>query len=132
MRGAEELLPAADLSTAADGDRTAGTPEGRQRTIAQEVVAFLRPRHRAAREEITQHMEATRPGIKSASLRRELSRMVTNGTLTRTGGVYATTAGAALLLGMSRQEIQELPDVRYSAFLEGILQTLRGALAPTA
>ncbi|MFJ9410502.1 hypothetical protein [Streptomyces sp. NPDC101393] len=41
-------------------------------------------------------------------------------------------AGAALLLGMSRQEIQELPDARYSAFLEGILQTLHGALAPTA
>ncbi|MEU5639691.1 hypothetical protein [Streptomyces milbemycinicus] len=43
-----------------------------------------------------------------------------------------SAASAALLLGMSRPEIQELPDARYAAFLEGILQTLRGALAPTA
>ncbi|MGW2009752.1 hypothetical protein [Streptomyces nigrescens] len=42
-----------------------------------------------------------------------------------------SAASDALLLGMSRPEIQELPDARYSAFLEGILQTLRGALAPT-
>ncbi|MFI0242751.1 hypothetical protein [Streptomyces sp. NPDC016845] len=33
------------------------------------------------------------------------------------------------LLGMPRSEIQDLPDARYSAFLEGILQTLR-ALTP--
>ncbi|WP_327156369.1 hypothetical protein [Streptomyces tubercidicus] len=38
----------------------------------------------------------------------------------------------ALLLGMSRPEIQDLPDARYAAFLEGILATLRGVLAPTA
>ncbi|GAA2329027.1 hypothetical protein GCM10010246_09540 [Streptomyces cuspidosporus] len=43
-----------------------------------------------------------------------------------------SAASAALLLGMSRPEIQALPDARYTAFLEGILQTLRGALAPTA
>lgn len=36
---------------------------------------------------------------------------------------------AAPLLGMSRPEIQGLPDARYSAFLEGILQTLH-ALTP--
>ncbi|MEW1754579.1 hypothetical protein [Streptomyces angustmyceticus] len=95
VRGAEELLPAADQSSAADGDRTAGVPEGRPRTIAQEVVAFLRSRLRAAREEITHHMETTRPDVKPASLRRELSRMVTNGTLTRTGGVYAMASGDA-------------------------------------
>ncbi|MGW2326491.1 hypothetical protein ACWC5C_12060 [Streptomyces sp. NPDC001700] len=42
-----------------------------------------------------------------------------------------SAADDVLLLGMSRPEIQELPDARYAAFLEGILQTLRGALAPT-
>ncbi|QKV93013.1 hypothetical protein HUT19_15650 [Streptomyces sp. NA02950] len=41
-------------------------------------------------------------------------------------------ADSVVLLGMSRREIQDLPDTRYTAFLEGILQTLRGALAPTA
>ncbi|MFE9060929.1 hypothetical protein [Streptomyces violaceusniger] len=42
-----------------------------------------------------------------------------------------SVASTVVLLGMSRPEIQELPDARYTAFLEGILQTLRGALAPT-
>ncbi len=43
-----------------------------------------------------------------------------------------SAADGALLLGMSGSEIQELPDARYAAFLEGILTTLRGAWAPTA
>ncbi|MBT2451820.1 hypothetical protein J7F03_33110 [Streptomyces sp. ISL-43] len=38
----------------------------------------------------------------------------------------------AFLLGLTLREIQELPDARYVAFLEGVLQTLRGALAPAA
>ncbi|MEU3006584.1 hypothetical protein [Streptomyces sp. NPDC007020] len=38
----------------------------------------------------------------------------------------------AFLLGLTLREIQELPDARYVAFLEGVLQTLRGALAPVA
>ncbi|MEU8870171.1 hypothetical protein AB0D24_03245 [Streptomyces javensis] len=42
-----------------------------------------------------------------------------------------SVASTVVLLGMTRPEIQELPDARYAAFLEGILQTLRGALAPT-
>ncbi|MFI8932526.1 hypothetical protein ACIG3E_33295 [Streptomyces sp. NPDC053474] len=41
------------------------------------------------------------------------------------------TDRAAPLLGMSRSEIQDLPDARYSAFLEAILQTLI-AVAPRA
>lgn len=64
-------------------------------------------------------------------------------TRTRDRDSAADTAGSAssgpqsagdvaLLLGMSRPEIQDLPDARYAAFLEGILQTLRGAWAPTA
>ncbi|NJP99849.1 hypothetical protein [Streptomyces zingiberis] len=39
------------------------------------------------------------------------------------------TEHAAPLLGMSRPEIQDLPDARYSVFLESILQTLQ-ALTP--
>ncbi|MFI1679099.1 hypothetical protein [Streptomyces sp. NPDC020607] len=39
--------------------------------------------------------------------------------------------GATPLLGMSRLEIQDLPDARYSAFFEAILQTLI-AVAPRA
>ncbi|MFI5887994.1 hypothetical protein [Streptomyces sp. NPDC051554] len=37
----------------------------------------------------------------------------------------------AVLLGMTRQEIQALPDTRYVAFLEGVLNILRSALAHT-
>lgn len=36
-----------------------------------------------------------------------------------------------VLLGMTRQEIQALPDIRYVAFLEGVLSTLRSVLAQT-
>ncbi|MER5729674.1 hypothetical protein ABT084_15260 [Streptomyces sp. NPDC002138] len=44
----------------------------------------------------------------------------------------AEEPGPAFLLGLTLREIQELPDARYVAFLEGVLQTLRGALAPAA
>ncbi|MFG2329482.1 hypothetical protein ACGFMM_07640 [Streptomyces sp. NPDC048604] len=36
------------------------------------------------------------------------------------------------LLGLTLQEVQALPDARYAAFLDGVLQSLRGAHAPTA
>lgn len=39
--------------------------------------------------------------------------------------------GAALLLGMPRAEIRELPDAGYTAFLEGVVQIVRGTSAPT-
>lgn len=44
--------------------------------------------------------------------------------------VEAEEPDPAFLLGLTLREIQELPDARYVAFLEGVLQTLRGALAP--
>ncbi|MEV7392597.1 hypothetical protein [Streptomyces sp. NPDC091215] len=41
-----------------------------------------------------------------------------------------TDHARTLLLGLTRQQIQALPDARYEAFLSGVLQSLRGALAP--
>ncbi|MCJ0871188.1 hypothetical protein [Streptomyces sp. AP-93] len=38
----------------------------------------------------------------------------------------------AFLFGLTLREIQELPDARYIAFMEGVLQTLRGAHSPAA
>ncbi|MGW2009753.1 hypothetical protein [Streptomyces nigrescens] len=100
VRGAEELLPQApeDRTTESDGARAADTSKGRPRTIAQEVLAFLRlrPRTRAARAEISQHLEATRPDINPGSLSRELSRMAKKGTLISVArGVYAIAPTAA-------------------------------------
>ncbi len=97
VRGAEELLPPAakDRGAQPGGPRTANAPKGRPRTIAQEVRAFLHPRHRATRAKITQHVKSTRPDIKPASLRRELNRMLTNGTLVLAGGLYALAPTAA-------------------------------------
>ncbi|MFB8176037.1 hypothetical protein ACFC8N_08150 [Streptomyces sp. NPDC055966] len=48
------------------------------------------------------------------------------------GPDLAEGAAGTTLLGLTRQEIQALPDVRYAAFLEGVLLSLRGALAPPA
>ncbi|MEU5639692.1 hypothetical protein [Streptomyces milbemycinicus] len=98
VRGAEELLPttADGRTTAPDGARAAGAPTGQPPTIAQEVLAFLRPRRRAARAEIIQHIKATRPDIKPGSLARELSRMVSKGTLISVArGRYALAPTAA-------------------------------------
>ncbi|GAA2329021.1 hypothetical protein [Streptomyces cuspidosporus] len=98
MRGAEELLPTTTdgRTTAPDGARTAGAPTGQPPTIAQEVLAFLRPRRRAARAEIIQHIKATRPDIEPGSLARELSRMVSKGTLISVArGRYALAPTAA-------------------------------------
>ncbi|MFD0367743.1 hypothetical protein [Streptomyces sp. NPDC127114] len=44
-------------------------------------------------------------------------------------GQAGPSAGTTLL-GLTRQEVQALPDARYAAFLDGVLQTLRGAHAP--
>ncbi|MFJ7629812.1 hypothetical protein ACIQZN_25275 [Streptomyces sp. NPDC097595] len=44
----------------------------------------------------------------------------------------AEPSSGTALLGLTRQDIQALPDTRYTAFLDGILQSLRGAHAPTA
>ncbi|WP_327156370.1 hypothetical protein [Streptomyces tubercidicus] len=95
--GAEELLPpvAGNRGPTTDGARAAAGSAGR-RTIAQEVLAFLRPGHRASRAEITRHFEVKRPDIKPSSLWRELSRMVTKGKLISVArGVYATAPSAA-------------------------------------
>lgn len=46
------------------------------------------------------------------------------------GPDLAEGAAGTTLLGLTRQEIQALPDARYAAFLEGVLLSLRGALAP--
>ncbi|MFD5106339.1 helix-turn-helix domain-containing protein [Streptomyces cinereoruber] len=40
-------------------------------------------------------------------------------------------AAGTTLLGLTRQEVQALPDARYAAFLDGVLQSLRSAHAPT-
>ncbi|MEU8870172.1 hypothetical protein AB0D24_03250 [Streptomyces javensis] len=98
VRGAEELLPAAagDRGAEPGEARAAAAPEGEPRTIAQEVLAFLRPRQRAARAEIVRHFKATRPDINPDSLRRELSRMATKGMLVSVArGVYAMPPTAA-------------------------------------
>lgn len=42
-----------------------------------------------------------------------------------------TADGAALLLGMPRAEIRELSDAGYTAFLEGVVQIVRGTSTPT-
>ncbi|MGW2326490.1 hypothetical protein ACWC5C_12055 [Streptomyces sp. NPDC001700] len=96
VHGAEELLPAATEDQGADQDAArAHASQGQRPTIAQEVLVFLRPRRRAARSEIVRHLKATRPDIKAGSLRRELNRQVTKGTLLLAGKVYALapTAG---------------------------------------
>ncbi|WP_157846278.1 hypothetical protein [Streptomyces anulatus] len=46
------------------------------------------------------------------------------------GEDLAEGAAGTALLGLTRQEVQALPDARYAAFLEGVLLSLRGALAP--
>lgn len=95
--GAEELLPpvADNRGATTDGPRAATGSAG-GRTIAQEVLAFLRPGHRAARGEITRHFEVMRPDVKPGSLWRELSRLVTKGTLISVArGVYATAPSFA-------------------------------------
>jgi len=46
------------------------------------------------------------------------------------GAAGGTGHTQTLLLGLTRQQIQALPDTRYEAFLSGVLQSLRGALAP--
>ncbi|NEC86415.1 hypothetical protein [Streptomyces sp. SID12501] len=48
------------------------------------------------------------------------------------GEDLAEGAAGTTLLGLTRQEVQALPDARYAAFLEGVLLSLRGALAPPA
>ncbi len=48
------------------------------------------------------------------------------------GGDGSDDASGSSLLGMTFQEIKELPEDRYTAFLEGVLQILDSALAPTA
>ncbi|MFE9060930.1 hypothetical protein [Streptomyces violaceusniger] len=98
VRGTEELLPAATGERGAEPEevRSAAAPEGQPRTIAQEVLAFLRPRQRATRAQIVQHVTATRPDINPGSLGRELSRMATKGTLISVArGVYAMPPTAA-------------------------------------
>ncbi|MFF7643970.1 hypothetical protein [Streptomyces canus] len=48
------------------------------------------------------------------------------------GEDLAEGAAGTTLLGLTRREVQALPDARYAAFLEGVLLSLRGALAPPA
>ncbi|MBA2806912.1 hypothetical protein E0500_005490 [Streptomyces sp. KM273126] len=48
------------------------------------------------------------------------------------GADLAESTAGTTLLGLTRQEVQALPDARYAAFLEGVLLSLRGALAPPA
>lgn len=48
------------------------------------------------------------------------------------GEDLAEGAAGTTLLGLTRHEVQALPDARYAAFLEGVLLSLRGALAPPA
>ncbi|QKV93012.1 hypothetical protein HUT19_15645 [Streptomyces sp. NA02950] len=97
VHGAEELLHTAahDRGEEPRGARTVADPAGRTPTIAQEVLAFLRPRRRAARAEIVRHMKSARPDIKPASLRRELNRMVTKRTLVLVEGSLYVPVPAA-------------------------------------
>lgn len=72
------------------------------------------------------------PGTVGKHRRRNRSRRAGSRNDRRRDGTRRTRPRSPALLGLTRQEIQALPDARYGAFLEGVLQSLRGALAPTA
>ncbi|MFI1679100.1 hypothetical protein [Streptomyces sp. NPDC020607] len=98
MRRAEELLAPATRPES-DPPPPPGPrpdPQEKPRTIPQEVLAFVRPRGRATRTEIIQHVRHTRPDINVASGKRRLSRMVADKELVRVErGVFALGPRAA-------------------------------------
>ncbi|MFB8176036.1 hypothetical protein ACFC8N_08145 [Streptomyces sp. NPDC055966] len=101
--GAEELLP--DDARPPDdvpeppfapqaGPRTAPGRTGR--TLAQEIIAFLRDQERGMyRREISAHLAAVRPDIRLSGLGPELTELVRAGALTRVErGVYGVPRSA--------------------------------------
>ncbi|MCX5160841.1 hypothetical protein OG887_17095 [Streptomyces sp. NBC_00053] len=97
-RSAEELLAPATSPQAGPPRPPHREPalQEEPRTIAQEVLAFVRPRRRAKRAEILKHLHLTRPDINPASAKRRLSHLVADKELVRVApGVYTLPPMAA-------------------------------------
>jgi DNA invertase Pin-like site-specific DNA recombinase len=88
---AEQLLPhTQDAEASTPHAPTDPDPDEAVRsTIADEILASVRARRRASRQEITDHIRAARPDIKPGGLGPELTRLVREGMLARVArGVY--------------------------------------------
>ncbi|NJP99848.1 hypothetical protein [Streptomyces zingiberis] len=98
MRGAEELL-APDMAphTSAPTSPHPGPAVQREpRTTAQEIMTFVRPRGRATRSEVVEHLRLTRPDLKPSSIRRRMSKLFADKKLVRVErGTYAPSPAAA-------------------------------------
>ncbi|MFI8932525.1 hypothetical protein ACIG3E_33290 [Streptomyces sp. NPDC053474] len=97
LRAEELLAPAAGPCTGPPPPpRDQSGPHGKPRTIAQEVLDFVRLRGSATRAEIIQQVRRTRPGTNPTSVERRLGRLVNAGELVRVErGLYALPPTAA-------------------------------------
>ncbi|MFD0378043.1 hypothetical protein [Streptomyces sp. NPDC127112] len=98
---AEELLPHAAAGQAQTSNRSAdpkgAAPDGRAKTLREELFALARGRRHVTRTEIVDHLSSTRPDIKITGVGPELTRLVRLGLLVRVGlatyAMPATTRG---------------------------------------